>query len=99
MYVISAVSIFKGIIMLSSFTLETIRKNITRLTSTTPSNFQFRTVVDEQGRQKSRLYFLGDMDKRRESTLLKVDIPGFLRLSKISVFLTTEFIKAYTIQM
>ncbi|RUS69633.1 hypothetical protein EGW08_022607 [Elysia chlorotica] len=56
-------------------TVRETRKNITRLTSTTPSNFQFRSVVDEQGRQKTRLYFLGDMDKSRESTLLKVDIP------------------------
>ncbi|GFO08795.1 dipeptidyl peptidase 9 [Plakobranchus ocellatus] len=56
-------------------TVRETRKSITPLTSTVPSNFQFRSRIDESGKERNCLYFLGDMDKSRESTLLKVNIP------------------------
>lgn len=53
-------------------TVRETRKNITCLTSTIPSNFQFRITFDEQGKKKTCLYFLGELEN---NTLLKVDIP------------------------
>ena len=36
-------------------------------------------MTDEHGEQKTFLYFLGDIDKSRESTLLKVEVPGLVQ--------------------
>ncbi|CAL1543451.1 unnamed protein product [Lymnaea stagnalis] len=50
------------------------RKLITRITPSTPSNFQFRNITTDLGKSFTRLYFLGVPEKGRDSTLLKVDI-------------------------